>query len=44
MRKPTCNRCEKKYEPYALVLDDNPLSVASYLEEGDRCEKCRGKN
>ena len=45
----TCEICKKRYETYAIIIDNNPLSVASLLEEetkkdGTRrhiCKKCR---
>lgn len=51
-KKHSRNRCEvcgMKYETYPIILDDNPLSVAAFLEEeihddGSRryiCKKCR---
>lgn len=46
-----CEECGKKYETYAIILDCNPLSAASFLEEETKedgtmrsiCESCRDK-
>ena len=46
-----CEICGKGYETYAIILDCNPLSVASFLEEETKedgtirniCESCRNK-
>jgi len=28
-----CQKCGKDYETYAIILSNNPLSIASFLEE-----------
>lgn len=46
-----CEKCGKEYETYAIVLDCNPLSIASFIEEETKpdgairhiCEDCRKK-
>lgn len=44
-----CEKCGKKYETYAIILDCNPISIASFLEEETKadgairsiCKECR---
>ena len=44
-----CEICGNNYETYAIILDCNPLSIASFLEEETKedgtmrsiCESCR---
>ncbi len=46
----TCSKCGKKYKTYAVILDDNPLSISCELEVRGQyynqrlkkglCEKC----
>ena len=48
----TCEECGKEYETYALIVDCNPLSIASMLEEEQKpdgtfrriCPECRERN
>ena len=43
-----CEKCCKEYETYAIILDCNPLSIASFIEEVTKpdgtirhiCEDC----
>jgi hypothetical protein len=38
-----CVKCGKKREPYTVIMDSNPLSLAAYFtarEEGPICEEC----
>lgn len=45
----TCEECGKEYETYAIIIDCNPLSIASLLEEEEKtdgtfrriCSDCR---
>lgn len=49
--KSRCEICGEKYDTYPIILDCNPLSITSFLEEEERpngtmrsiCEKCREK-
>ena len=49
MVKNRCEICGNKYETYAIILDCDPLSIASFLEEETKedgivrsiCESCR---
>lgn len=46
----TCSKCNKPYKTYAVILDDNPLSISCELEVREQyynqklkrglCEKC----
>lgn len=44
-----CEVCGKDYETYPIILDNNPLSITSFLEEEKKedgslrtiCKKCR---
>jgi len=44
-----CEICGNDYETYAIILDCNPLSIASFIEEETKkdgtirniCESCR---
>ena len=46
-----CDECGKRYETYAIILDNNPLSIASFIEEIQNedgslkrlCEECWNK-
>lgn len=46
-----CEICNNHYETYAIILDCNPLSIASFMEEETKedgtvrniCESCRDK-
>ena len=46
-----CEICGNEYETYAIILDCNPLSIASFIEEETKedgtirhiCETCRKK-
>lgn len=46
-----CEICGEKYETYPIILDCNPLSIASFIEDETKpdgtlrsiCEKCRNK-
>ena len=46
-----CEICGKFYKTYAIILCDNPLCFASFLEEETKpdgsmrtiCEECRAK-
>ena len=48
----TCEMCGKKYETYAIIIDCNPLSIASLFEEEQKpdgtfreiCPQCREKS
>jgi hypothetical protein len=50
-RKDSCEVCGKEYETYAIIIDCNPLSIASLLEEEQKrdgsfrrvCSECRDK-
>lgn len=47
----TCEKCGKEYETYPIILCDNPLCFASYLEDETKedgsfrkiCKECRKK-
>ena len=49
----TCSKCGKTYKTYAVILDDNPLSISCELEVREQyynqklkkglCEKCSKK-
>jgi hypothetical protein len=47
-----CQSCGKEYETYAIILSNNPLSIASFLEQmtngdGTRkyiCKECFEKS
>ena len=49
MKDDTCEECGKKYETYAIIIDCNPLSIASLLGEEQKkdgtfrriCQECR---
>jgi hypothetical protein len=49
--KSACELCGKEYETYPIILDCNPISIASLLEDETKpdgsyrhiCEKCRDK-
>ena len=51
IKKSVCDICGNEYEPYAIILDSNPLSITSFLEDESRednsmrtiCKNCRGK-
>lgn len=46
-----CEICGKFYKTYAIILDNNPLSISSFLEDEEKsdgtmrtiCKKCRDK-
>lgn len=48
-KKNVCDICGKEYETYPIILDANPLSIASFLEDESRddgsmrtiCKSCR---
>ena len=50
-KKSVCDICGKEYETYPIILDVNPLSMASFLEDESRddgsmrtiCKNCRNK-
>ena len=45
----TCELCGKEYETYPIILDNNPLSISSFIEDEQKedgefrtiCKKCR---
>lgn len=49
MKKSKCEICGKRYETYPVIIDNNPLSIASLLEDETKpdgtkrniCEACR---
>lgn len=49
--KSKCDKCGKRYETYAIILDCNPLSLTSFLEQitnkdgslKSLCEDCWNK-
>ncbi|MCX6822283.1 MAG: hypothetical protein NTW30_05920 [Candidatus Aenigmarchaeota archaeon] len=51
MKKSKCEICGKRYEIYPIIIDNNPLSIASLLEDETKpdgtertiCKECRDK-